>query len=458
MIPVEKNKEYLIDIESVTSEGMGVGHVDGFCVFVPQTVDKDRVRTLIVKVKSGYAYGKCLEILNESEYRAEPVCSAFSKCGGCQLMHVKYDKQLQIKKEIIENAIKRIGGIDVKSIQMIGAENELRYRNKMVFPIGTDKNSNKVCGFYRERSHDIIPLDDCFLGDEINSRIIDTVMALINKHNISVYDEKSNKGVMRRLFIRKGYHTGEIMVVLSVNAKKFKYSAEFAKAISALSEDIKSIIVNFNTSKTNAVLSGENQVIFGKDTISDYLCSVKYEISPNSFYQINPEQTEKLYNKAIELADIQSSDSVMDLYCGIGTISLCAAKKAKRVIGVEIVEQAIANAKMNAENNGINNVDFYACDAAGIVPKLIEDGERPDVVILDPPRKGSDEVTLAAIVKAMPDRIVYVSCNPATLARDLRVLADNGYGPEKICGVDMFPQTVHVETVVLLHKHTKLTI
>ena len=452
MLPIEKNKEYEIEIESVTSEGMGVGHIDGFCVFVPSTVDGDRVRALIVKVKTGYAYAKCVEVLRKSKYRKEPVCAAFSKCGGCQLMHIDYGKQLEIKKEIIENALKRIGGIDVKVSQMLGAENELRYRNKMIFPIGCDKNANKICGFYRERSHDIIPLDDCFLGDGINAKIIDTVMDFMEKYNISAYNEMSHTGIVRRLFIRKGFYTGEIMVVLSINAKVLPHCNELAESLSSLSPQIKSVILNFNTKRTNAVLGDKNTVIFGNETISDYLCSMKYEISPNSFYQINPQQTERLYNKAIELAEIDSNDNVMDLYCGIGTISLCAAKKAKHVVGVESVEQAVLNARKNAENNKIDNVTFYASQAEKIVPELVGQGYKPQVVILDPPRKGSDVVTLGAIVNASPDKIVYVSCNPATLARDLKFLADNGYRVKSVCGVDLFPQTVHVETCVLLSK------
>lgn len=450
MIPVEKNKEYEIKIESVTSEGMGVGHIDGFCVFVPETVDGDVVRALIVKVKSGYAYAKVRELLEKSPYRVDAVCSEFSKCGGCQLMHIDYKKQLEIKKEIIENAIKRIGGIDIGVSEMIGADSELRYRNKMIFPVGCDKNGEKVCGFYRERSHDIIPLTDCYLGDEINAKIIKCVTDFMKRYKITVYDEKNHKGIVRRLFIRKGYYTGEVMVVLSINAKTIAHYAELAMELSEISGNIKSVILNFNTKKTNAVLGESNAVIYGSETICDYLCGMKYEISPNSFYQVNPQQTEKLYNRALELADISKKDNVMDLYCGIGTISLCAAKKAKKVIGVEIVEQAILNARKNADENGVSNVTFYASDASTIVPKLIDNGERPSVVILDPPRKGSDEITLGAVVKAKPDRIVYVSCNPATLARDLKFLENNGYKTKTVYGVDLFPQTVHIECCVLL--------
>ncbi len=450
MIPVEKNKEYEFIIESVTSEGMGVSHIDGFCVFIPNTVDGDVVLAKILKVKTGYAYAKLSKIIKPSEYRVKAPCPASSKCGGCQLMHIDYKKQLEIKKDIIENALRRIGKIDVGVSEMIGAPKPYRYRNKMIFPIGIDKNGKKICGFYRERSHDIIPLDDCLLGDEIISKIIKEVMSFIEKYKITVYNEEQHKGIVRRLFIRYGFNTDEMMVVLSINAKTLPHYDEFAKIISSISPKIKSVILNFNTKKTNAVLGDTNAVIFGNETISDTLCGLKYEISPHSFFQINPYQTEKLYNKALELAEISKNDKVMDLYCGIGTISLCAAKKAKSVIGVEIVEQAILDARKNAEQNGIKNATFYAEDASVLVPKLIEDGEKPDIVILDPPRKGSDEKTLSAIVKAKPERIIYISCNPATLARDLRFLEDNGYKTDYICGVDMFSQTTHIESIAKL--------
>ncbi len=453
-LPVEKNREYIIDIEGVTSEGMGVGHVDGFCVFVPMTAEGDRVKALIVKVRSGYAYAKCTDIIKKSKHRREPVCPVFGKCGGCQLMHIEYEKQLQIKKEIIENALRRIGNIDLKVSRMIGAGDEFRYRNKMIFPFSTDKTGKAVCGFYRERSHDVIPLKDCYLGDDINSEIISAVMSFMDKYKVTVYDENSHRGIVRRIFIRKGTFSGEVMVVLSVNADKFDRAEELAACVSAVSDRIKSIILNHNTKKTNAVLSDRNTLIFGRETICDTLCSMQYEISSGSFYQINPVQTEKLYNTAINMAHIGKNDIVIDLYCGIGTISLCAAHKAESVAGVEVVEQAIENARKNAAANNVNNVTFYAGEAERIFPQLVESGINPDVIILDPPRKGSDETTLSAIVKASPERIVYVSCNPATLARDVRYLEDNGYSAVDAVGVDMFPQTVHVETVVLLCRKT----
>ncbi|MBQ3038444.1 MAG: 23S rRNA (uracil(1939)-C(5))-methyltransferase RlmD [Clostridia bacterium] len=450
IIPVEKNKEYIVEIESVTSEGMGVAHIDGFCIFVAQGVTHDKVKIMILKVKSGYAYAKITELIEKSSYRTESVCSVFAKCGGCQLMHIDYEYQLKIKENIINDALRRLGGLDCKVEQMIGAEKSLRYRNKMIFPVGKDKNNMPVCGFYRERSHDIIPLDDCFLGDEVCGKIITAFNSFMQKNYISAYDEIKHKGIVRRIFIRKAYHTGEVMVVVSVNAKNLFYSDELVRILTEVSPDIKSIILNINTKKTNTVLGDKNIILYGKETIEDYLCGMKYEISPYSFFQINPEQTQKLYDKAIEFADICKNDTVMDIYCGIGTISLAAAKKAKKVVGVEIVEAAIINARKNADDNKVYNTEFYAADASEIVPELIKNGERPDIVILDPPRKGSDEQTLSAIVSAKPDRIVYVSCNPSTLARDLKFLAQNGYDVKNVCGVDMFPNTTHVECTVRL--------
>ena len=327
-----------------------------------------------------------------------------------------------------------------------------RYRNKMVFPVGNVYGKN-VCGFYAMRSHDIIPLDDCSLGDEINKEINDAVIDYMNENNVSAYDERSHKGIVRRVFTRKSFSANEIMVVVSVNAKSLPKREKLISKLRKVSDRIVSIVLNINTKRNNLVLTEENVILWGKDRISDTLCGVKFDISPQSFFQINPVQTEKLYSKALEYADIDENTSVMDIYCGIGTISLCAAKNAKSVVGVEIVERAIEDAKENAVKNGIENAIFYADSAENIVPKLIEKGERPDVVILDPPRKGSDESTLTAIIKAQPKRVVYVSCNPATLARDARFLNDNGYTITATTAFDLFPHTSHVETVVLLsHK------
>ena len=444
--PVEKNKKYTVQIDAVSSEGSGIAKIEGYTLFIPDTVDGDTAEILVVKTKSSYGYGKLLQIIKPSEKRATPPCPHFSKCGGCQLMSMNYSAQLDFKKTIVTEALKRIGGISANP-DIIGMEKPYSYRNKMIFPI--DKNCN--WGFYRERSHDVIPLDNCLLGDEINRDIMNTVCDFMKEYNVPAYDETSHTGLIRRVFIRNS--KAEIMVVISSNGEKLQNSNILVDKLINISDKITSIILNINKKRTNLVLGDINITLWGKDKITDTICGINYEISPHSFFQVNPVQTEKLYQKAIEYAEISENDTVMDIYCGIGTISLTAAKKAKKVIGVEIVPQAIEDAKKNAVENGFSNAEFYCAAAEDIVPKLIKDGKTPDVVILDPPRKGSDEKTLSAIVSANPKRIVYVSCNPATLARDLKFLAESGYTLTHSTAVDMFPHTTHVESVVLMSKN-----
>ncbi len=452
MALLKKNDIYEVEIKGVTSEGNGVGNIEGFVVFVPGTVTGDRVLVQLLKVNKNYAYAKVKEIVTPSCYRKIPPCEAFGKCGGCSLMHIDYNYQLKIKKEIIENAMSRIGKVEKGVEEMLGADSPQRYRNKMIFPVGKDVENKPVCGFFRQRSHDIIPLEDCLLGHEFNAEVIAKLKEYMTRHNVSAYDEKTHTGIIRRVFTRYGRKSGEIMIVISANARELPKKDDLIAGFRSISEKVVSIILNVQREKTNLVLGNENIVLFGKGEINDTLCGINYEISPHSFYQINPDQTERLYKKALEYADIKGTDTVLDIYCGIGTISLSAAKSAKRVVGVEIVPEAIENAKENAKNNGISNAEFYCADAAEIVPKLINEGKIPDVVILDPPRKGSDEKTLEALAKAKPQRIVYVSCNPATLARDVRFLEDMGYITDRICGVDMFPNSNHVETVCKLSK------
>lgn len=443
IFPVEKNKKYIVDIDAVSSEGSGIAKINGYTLFIPDTVDGDTAEILVVKTKSSYGYGKLINIITPSEKRTIPPCPHFSRCGGCQMMSMDYSHQLSFKQAIVCDALKRIGGINCH-VDIIGMEEPFHYRNKMIFPIDQDSR----WGFYRERSHDVIPLDDCLLGNKINKDIMNTICAYMRKFTISPYDEVAHKGIVRRVFIRNSGK--EIMVVISANSSSLPHTEYLTKKLLSLSDKITSIILNVNKKRTNLVLGDENITLFGKDKIPATLCGLDYEISPHSFFQVNPIQTEKLYQKAIEYADISSEDTVMDIYCGIGTISLTAAKFAKNVIGVEIVPQAIEDARKNAIKNNFDNADFYCSAAEDIVPQLIKDGTTPDVVILDPPRKGSDEKTLLAIVSAQPKRIVYVSCNPATLARDVKFLSENGYTLTKATAVDMFPHTTHVECVVRL--------
>ena len=450
---MKKNDKLILDITDITNEGMGVGHADGMAVFVPFTAVGDQIEALIVKVKSSYAYGKCLNIIKSSENRTEPFCPAFKKCGGCQLMHMTYSAQLDAKKKFIYDALTRLGGQDKNlQIDMIGASDVRAYRNKMVYPIGEDKDGNTVCGFYAQRSHSIVSLDACALGMGDDSVIIKAVLEFMKKYKVKPYNEEKHKGSIRRIFIRRGRYSGETMVVISANSKTLPKEDELTEILKEADKTITSVILNINEKRTNLVLGDSNRVLFGKPYITDTLCGNVYEISPHSFFQVNPVQTENLYEKAIEYAEISDTDTVFDIYCGIGTISLAAAKYAKKVIGVEIVEEAIKNAKQNAVANGVTNAEFYAGSAEELVPKLVESGETPDIVILDPPRKGSDGITLGTIMSAKPKRIVYVSCNPSTLARDIKILNQGGYNLEKVTGVDMFANSVHVESVVLLER------
>ena len=430
----------------MSSDGSGIARIDGYTLFVPQAVPGDEVEILILKTNKNYGYAKVVDVITPSELRTKPLCKHSAKCGGCQLMTIDYKAQLEFKRNIVRDALLRLGKIDLVP-DIIGMDVPSRYRNKMVFPFAPDGS----WGFYRERSHDVISLDDCLLGDELITEIMNAISNHIKKHNISVYDEVAHKGIMRRAFLRTT--ESEVMVVISINADSIPKCDELIKNITAISPKISSIILNINKKRTNLVLGDKNVTLWGKDVLSATLCGLSYEISPHSFFQVNPVQTEKLYGKAIELADIGENDTVLDVYCGIGTISLTAAKAAKAVIGVEIVPEAIQNAKENAKRNGIDNAEFYCFPAEDIVPQLIADDISPDIVILDPPRKGSDEKTLSAIAMAKPKRIVYVSCNPATLARDAMFLEQNGYTAKTVTAVDMFPHTVHVESVMLFTKN-----
>lgn len=452
-VMVEKNKKYTVEITDISSDGNGVCSVDGFTVFVPVTAVGDKAEIVIVKVLSHYAIGRMLKLIEPSLERTEPRCAVFRRCGGCQLQHVDYGAQLRLKKSFIEQAFRRIGGFkDFICDDIIGMEEPYRYRNKCIFPLGIDKKGNIVSGFYARRSHDIIEVDDCIAGAEINGAIKNALIEYMKENGISVYNETAHRGLVRRIFIRIAQSSGEIMVVVSINGDGLPRRERLVKRLRKISDKIVSVYVNINKKRTNNVLGEENRLIFGKKTISDTLCGISFNISPHSFYQVNPKMTERLYGKALEYASIEKNDMVLDVYCGIGTISLAAARLAGKVTGVEIVEQAVMDARENAKANGIENAEFYAKSAEEAVPYLIEKGMRPDVVILDPPRKGSDEATLRAIVSAEPKRIVYVSCGVSTLARDASYLAQFGYEPTKCTGVDMFPHTSHVETVVLMSR------
>lgn len=447
-----KNEIYTVNVESVSSDGNGVAHIDGMTVFIPHTAPGDAARVRIVKPSKSYAYARVEEIIAPSPARCAVPCPHFYKCGGCSLMHIKYEEQLKIKKEIINNALMRIAKTDKRVDEMLGAEEIYRYRNKMIFPIGAAKDGAPVCGFYRERSHDIVPMSDCLLGAEFNGKLIGAVLSYMKKYNIPAYDEATHSGVVRRIFTRTAKVTGEIMAVISANADSLPHADDLIDSVKGVLGEKTNIILNINKNRGNLVLGKKNIVLSGGGSITDSLLGTEYEISPHSFFQINHAQTERLYKKALEYAAPEAEDTVMDIYCGIGTISLFAARSAGWVIGVEIVPDAISDAKKNAESAGVKNAEFHCADAAELVPELIARGVRPGIVMLDPPRKGSDERTLSAICAAAPKKIVYVSCNPATLARDIAFLRENGYDLRQVCGVDMFPNTSYVECVVLMTK------
>lgn len=450
---LSKNKEYVVDIVDIGQGGVGIGKYDGFTVFVDGGLINDRIKVRINKSKKNYAVGDIVEIIEESPFRVKRKCSDNLKdCGGCQIQELDYQKQLDIKTNEVKQVISRIGKLeDVVIHDTLGMEEPVRYRNKAQFPI-QKVNNNLLIGFYKKKSHDIIPTDKCIIQHEINDKIMKIIKTYINAYKVSVYDEKTHTGVLRHLVTKVGFTTNEVMVVLVANGKKLPYLKELASVLEENVPGFKTLVVNVNREKTNVILGRENIVVYGDGKINDYIGELVFEISPLSFFQVNPVQTEVLYNKALEYADLKENDTVFDIYCGIGTISLFLAQKAKKVYGIEIVEDAIKDAKINANLNNLDNVEFYVGKAEEVVPKMYKEGKTANVVVVDPPRKGCDEKVLDTIVSMKPDRVVYVSCNPSTLARDLAYLDERGYKCLEVQPVDMFPHTMHVECVCKLIK------
>ena len=452
VIPVEKNKEYEMDIDDLGSNGEGVGRIEGFTMFVSGALPGERVRIKAVKVGKSYGYGKLLSVIKASPDRRKPLCPYYPRCGGCQLQHLSYSAQLEYKQKLVRDALQRIGGIEGVTVnETIGMKDPWNYRNKVQFPVGTDKNGLAI-GFYAPRSHDIIDMDRCYIHHPVNDKIISIVRDYINEFNIPTYNEHTHEGIIRHIASRTGFKSGEIMVVIVTNGEELPYKRELVGRLTTNIPQIKSIVQNINSKRTNVILGSQNKVLWGRGYIYDYIGDLKFKISPLSFFQVNPVQTEVLYKIAVDYAGLTGKETVIDAYCGIGTISLFMARKAAKVLGVEIVPQAIEDAKYNAEENGIQNVEFQCGDAEVLIPELFEQGLRADVIVVDPPRKGCSEKLLEAIAYAQPDRIVYVSCNPATLARDLSYLCKNGYQVQEVQPVDMFAQTSHVECVVLIEK------
>ncbi len=453
---MKKEDIITIQITDMGVDGEGIGKLDGFTFFVKDAVIGDTVQAKIMKMKKNYGYARLMQVTEPSALRVEPGCAYARQCGGCQLQAMEYKAQLAYKAEKIWNNLKHIGGLtELPKPEIIGMDNPWRYRNKAQFPFGTDKKGHVVTGFYAARSHNIIPCTDCRLGVEENQLILQKILDHMERHHIPAYDEKTGKGILRHVLLRKGFKTGELMVCLVLNGRGLKAMDELSASLQEI-PGMTSIQINVNTRNTNVIMGNELIPVWGKGYITDYIKDIQYQISPLSFYQVNPVQTEKLYKTALDFAELQGHETVWDLYCGIGTISLFLAQKAKQVYGVEIIPEAIEDARRNARLNGIKNAEFFVGRAEEVLPEKYErDGICADVIVVDPPRKGCDPAALETMVKMRPGRIVYVSCDSATLARDLIYLCGEGYEVKKVKGCDMFPGTVHVECVVLMTRVEK---
>ncbi|MDM0614818.1 23S rRNA (uracil(1939)-C(5))-methyltransferase RlmD [Clostridium perfringens] len=451
---VEKNKEYIFDIISQGYEGEGIAKIDNkYPIFIEGALKGEKVKVRIVKVNKNFAYGKLMEVLEASEERVNPPCAIYKRCGGCKLQHASYKAQLDFKWDRVKDCVSKIGKLDPSIVKYpLGMENPWRYRNKVQLPIGLINGEVKI-GFFAPRSHDIIDMESCLIQDEIGDKVVKLTREWIEKFNIRPYNvdgEYDEKGIVRHIMIRRGFTTNEVMVVLVTNGEKLPHKEEFVDLMVKNIPGIKSVIQNINLKKTNVILGLESKTLWGEDTISDYIGDFRFNISPLSFFQVNPTQTEVLYGKALEYANLTGNEEVFDAYCGTGTITLFLSQRAKKVYGVEIIPQAIDNAWINAKENKVENVEFFVGESEVVIPDLINKGVKADVVVVDPPRKGCDKKLLDAITNIDAKKIVYVSCDPSTLGRDLKVLEDNGYKTLEVQPVDMFPNTSHIETVALI--------
>ena len=457
MEKLKKNEMVRVRIEDMGHDGAGIGRVDGYALFVKDALIGDLAEVKVMKAKKNYAYARLMRIVEPSPFRVEPRCPVSRQCGGCQLQAMDYEQQLLFKQRKVENNLKRIGGFENLCVQpVLGMEEPFRYRNKAQFPIGTDKEGHPVAGFYAGRTHSIISCMDCLLGHPVNEQILDAVLNYMERFQVPAYDEQTGKGLVRHVLVRVGFSTKELMVCLVLNGRKLPKQEILVEELTKI-EGMTGITINVNTERSNVILGRELIPVWGQTYITDYIGDLAYQISPLSFYQVNPAQTRKLYETALSYAGLTGKETVWDLYCGIGTISLFLARKAKKVYGVEIIPQAIEDARKNAARNGITNAEFFVGKSEEILPEYYrKNGGYADVIVVDPPRKGCEEALLETIVKMQPARVVYVSCDSATLARDLKYLCGNGFRVEKVQPVDMFGQTVHVETVCLLSKlHAK---
>lgn len=447
---VEKNKEYIVNIIDNGMDGEGIAKIDDFTIFISGAIKGEKVRIHILKVLKKYAYAKIVEIIEKSKYRVEEDCNTYKRCGGCNLRHIDYEETLNIKQKNVENLInKTFRDKKIKVQKVIGMGNPYNYRNKAQYPVGLNKLGEPIIGVFAQRTHEIIPMQKCFIQSEISEKIAFAIYKFIKEKNISVYNENTNEGIVRHIVIKVGLRTHEIMCILVLNGKKIPYEQELVEML-VKTYNVKTVIKNINTKNTNVILGNENVVIHGDGYIYDILGDYTFKISPMSFYQINPVQAEVLYNIAIEMGNLSKEDILFDLYCGIGTIGIFASEYVKKVYGIEIVEQAIEDAKENAKINKINNIEFFAGDVEKIFTNLMEKKQvYPDIIIVDPPRKGLDSNTIENILAVNPKKVIYISCNPATMVRDMKLLEEK-YEIGDIQPVDMFPFTSHVECVAVL--------
>ena len=450
---IQKNQEYIVDIIDNGFEGEGIAKIDNFTIFIPGTIKGEKVRILIVKVLSSHGFGKIVEIIEKSPMRQDVDCNTYKRCGGCNLRHIKYEETLKMKQNAVQSLVNKTLKNKIEVQETIGMENPLHYRNKAQYPIGINKQGEPVIGVFANRTHEVIPIDNCLIQNKKSEEIAKFIVEFIKEKNISIYDEKTGKGLVRHIVTKVGIKTGEIMCVIVLNGHKIPKENELVENLRTRYPEIKTIVKNINMKNTNVILGQENINLYGNGYIEDILGEYKFKISPLSFYQVNPVQAEKLYNLGVSMAEITKDDVVFDLYCGIGTISLFMSKFAKKVYGIEIVEEAVKMAKENAESNNVSNTEFFAGDVEIVLDDLINNkGLKADVVMFDPPRKGLDKKSIDNILNIRPKKIVYISCNPATLIRDLADF-ENEYDIKTIIPVDMFPYTSHIECVsVLQHK------
>ena len=450
-VPVEKNEEYIVDIIDQGFEGEGIAKIHNFTIFIEGAIKGEKCKILIVKVTTSHAFGKLIEILEKSKYRVETDCSTYKRCGGCNLRHIDYEETLNIKQNTVQNLVNKTLNNKINVNMTIGMGNPYNYRNKAQYPVGLDKNNEPVMGVYAKRTHEIIPMRNCMIQNPLSEQIANFVFHFFIQNNIHIYNEKNGKGLLRHIVIKVGIRTHEIMCILVLNGKELKKEKELVKLLIKEFPEVKTVVKNINVKNTNVILGNENEVIYGDGYIYDKLGDYTFKISPMSFYQINPVQTEVLYNTAIEMANLSKTETLFDLYCGIGTIGIFASPYVKKVYGIEIVKQAIEDAKENASINDIRNIEFFAGDVEKVFEDVLKkNSDKPDVIFVDPPRKGLDRHTIENILNVKPNKVVYISCNPASLVRDLKLLEEK-YDVREIQPVDMFPFTSHVECCSVLY-------